>query len=108
MFIYDKAPFPSCHASTLVEHEPGKLLAAWFGGKDEGAKDVQIYLARFDGKAWLAPEIVGTEPGQPTWNPVLFQPPDAPLLLFYKIGPSPSRWWGMVLGSPRSPYWAGV
>ena len=22
MFIFEKAPFPSCHASTLVEHEP--------------------------------------------------------------------------------------
>ena len=52
MFIFEKAPFPSCHASTLVEHEPGKLLAAWFGGKDEGAKDVQIWASTFDGKKW--------------------------------------------------------
>jgi predicted neuraminidase len=25
---------------------------------------------------------------------VLFQPKDAPLMLFYKVGPSPSTWWG--------------
>ena len=35
----------------------------------------------------------------PTWNPVLFQPTTGPLLLFYKVGPSPSTWWGMVMTS---------
>ena len=36
MFIFEKASFASCHASTIAEVEAGKLLAAWFGGKDEG------------------------------------------------------------------------
>jgi predicted neuraminidase len=27
---------------------------------------------------------------------VLFQPSNGPLVLFYKVGPSPSRWWGMA------------
>jgi predicted neuraminidase len=35
----------------------------------------------------------------PTWNPVLFQPRTGPLMLFYKVGPSPSDWWGMVMTS---------
>ena len=30
----------------------------------------------------------------PTWNPVLFQSRDAPLMLFYKVGPTPEQWWG--------------
>lgn len=94
MFIFDKPITPGCHASTVVEIADGKLLAAWFGGKDEGAKDVQIYLARFDGKAWSAPEVVGTEPGQPTWNPVLFKSAKGTLHLWYKAGPSPERWTG--------------
>lgn len=35
----------------------------------------------------------------PCWNPVLFQPKKGPLLLFYKVGPSPSEWWGMFMRS---------
>ena len=27
---------------------------------------------------------------------MLFQPKDGPLLLFYKVGPSPSAWWGLI------------
>jgi predicted neuraminidase len=99
MFIFEKAPFPSCHASTLVEAEPGRLLAAWFAGKDEGARDVKIWQAAFDGKAWSRPEVVAEEPGFPCWNPVLFRSPAAPaaapagtLMLFYKAGPSPMTW----------------
>lgn len=94
MFIFEKAPFPSCHASTLVEHEPGKLLASWFGGAREGANDVQIWLSTFDGKAWTEPKVVGTEPGQPCWNPVLFKTAKGTLWLWYKAGPSPERWTG--------------
>ena len=96
MFIFEKAPFPSCHASTLVEVAPGKLLAAWFGGRDEGAKDVQIWMSRFDGGKWSAPEVVGTEPGQPTWNPVLFVVGKGALKFWYKGGPSPMTWTGFV------------
>lgn len=96
MFIFEKAPFPSCHASTIVEHEGGKLMAAWFGGKDEGAKDVQIWASTFEGKAWSEPKVVGTEPGQPCWNPVLFKTAKGILFLWYKAGPKPDNWTGYV------------
>lgn len=97
-FIYDTAPFPSCHATTLAETKTG-LLAAWFGGTAEGKPDVSIWTSQFNNGQWKEPVEVanGLQPdGQrhPCWNPVLFQPKEGPLLLFYKVGPSPQRWWG--------------
>jgi predicted neuraminidase len=98
-FIYETAPFPECHASTIVA-TPRGLISAWFGGKKEKDPSVGIWLSRQVGGAWTAPvEIAhGLQPDGrrlPCWNPVLFQPPGAPLYLFYKIGPSPDTWWGL-------------
>lgn len=103
-FIYEKAPFPSCHASTLAE-TPRGLVAAWFGGSDEGEPDVAIYVSRRENSAWTPPAEVanGLQPDGsrlPCWNPVLFQPANGPLLLFYKVGPSPQTWWGLRRSSP--------
>lgn len=101
-FVYETAPFPSCHASTLAEPAAGTLIAAWFGGQHEKAPDVGIWVARCIGAGpWSVPVEVadGVQPDGtrlPCWNPVLFQPKDGPLMLFYKVGPSPSTWWGMV------------
>ncbi len=98
-FIYDEAPFPSCHASTLVETEPGRLLCAWFGGTDEGEKDVAIWLSEWDGAAWSAPREVARDPKEPCWNPVLFHTRAGETLLFYKAGPSPQTWSGLMVRS---------
>lgn len=100
-FIFESAPFPECHASTIAETGSG-LVAAWFGGTHERHPDVGIWLSRVvDGK-WTAPMevangIQSATNRYPCWNPVLFQPKDGPLMLFYKVGPSPSRWWGMLM-----------
>ena len=102
-FVYTSAPFPSAHASTIVETADG-LAAAWFGGTAEKNPDVGIWSARRDASGWSRPvEIAnGLQPNGkrfPTWNPVLLQQPGGSLLLFYKAGPSPSAWWGMVTAS---------
>ena len=105
-FLYETAPFPSCHASTLVETSEG-LVAAFFGGTHERHPDVCIWACRQVKGRWTPPEQVAAGLGfdtnrYPTWNPVLFQPRNGPLLLFYKVGPSPSTWWGMVLSSTNA------
>src|SRR5699024_2921658 len=35
----------------------------------------------------------------PSWNPVLYQVPNGKTMLFYKVGPSPATWWGMLITS---------
>src|SRR4051794_32654327 len=76
-FLYEQAPFPSCHASTIAE-TPAGLVAAWFGGTREGDPDVGIWVARRVDGRWTPPAEVADgrqEDGtrHPCWNPVLFQ-----------------------------------
>jgi predicted neuraminidase len=103
-FVYETAPYPSCHASTIAETPQGGLVAAWFGGTHERHPDVGIWVARYENDAWtegveVANGVQAEGPRMPTWNPVLFQAPGGPLLLFYKVGPNPREWWGMVTES---------
>lgn len=99
--IVEHPPFKACHASTIVETTPGRLLVAFFGGTHEGNKDVNIWLAGFENGRWSAPKviaegIVNDTLRYPTWNPVLFRSAQGRVFLFYKVGPSPRKWWGMV------------
>lgn len=99
-FIFESAPFPSCHASTIAETE-SVLVAAWFGGKHEKAPDVGIWSSRLVGETWTAPvEIADGVQADgkryPCWNPVLFTSKDGTITLFYKVGPDPEKWWGMA------------
>lgn len=108
-FIYETAPFPSCHASTIAETTRGTLVTAWFGGEYEKHPNVGVWLSRHVEGKWSAPIEVangvqytkadGSVQRHPCWNPVLFQPKSGPLMLFYKVGPSPSTWWGMLMTS---------
>src|ERR1700756_3540092 len=71
-FIYEKAPFPECHASTIAETKDG-LIAAWFGGTRERNPDVGIWLSRLEGGKWTPPVEVanGVQSASnrfPCWN----------------------------------------
>jgi predicted neuraminidase len=46
--------------------------------------------------------VAGQPSRYPCWNPVLYQPKSGPLLLFYKVGPDPQSWWGMLTTSDDS------
>lgn len=108
-FIYEDGPIPSCHASTIAQTPGGTLVTAWFGGTDEGHSDVGIWLSRREKTTWSEPKEVvngvqyrqadGSFRRHPCWNPVLFQPRSGPLMLFYKVGPDPKTWWGMLTTS---------
>lgn len=104
IYSLDDKPTPQCHASTIAETPAGWLVAAWFGGKHEKSPDVGIWVSRHDGKTWSKPIEVANgvqspDKRYPCWNPVLFQPKAGSLMLFYKVGPSPSQWWGMLTTS---------
>lgn len=103
-FIYQPSdvPFPSCHASTIIQTKTG-LLCAWFGGTAERNPDVGIWISHFAGGKWTKPVEVANgiqhkTKRYPAWNPVLFNN-GKDVLLFYKVGPSPSTWWGEMMTS---------
>src|SRR5262249_9558398 len=71
-FIFEQAPFPSWHASTIAE-TTGGLVAAWFGGTHERNPDVGIWVSRHDKNGWSKVREVanGVQPtGErfPCWN----------------------------------------
>ena len=100
-FVFSDPPFKECHASTIVELTGGRLMVAWFGGDRERARNVVIWSSIREKNKWSAPVLMGDgimndTLRYPCWNPVLFKSASDQLFLFYKVGPSPSNWWGMV------------
>jgi predicted neuraminidase len=106
IYSLEERPTPQCHASTLVEGDQG-LVAAWFGGTREKHPDVGIWVSRRIEGQWTTPTEVANgiqSPSNddsperyPCWNPVLFRPRNGPLMLFFKVGPTPQQWWGEVM-----------
>lgn len=92
-FIFERAPFAACHASTVVELKSGGLMAAWFGGSEEGTPDVAIWGSiKPRGGKWSVPVELAREEKVASYNPVLFYTRDNRLWLYYKFGLSPDRW----------------
>lgn len=99
IFGLDDRPTPGCHASTIEQTSGGQIVAAWFAGTDEGEDDVGIWVSRLEGGTWSRPVevangVMSVQKRYPCWNPVLFQPKEGRLVLFFKVGPTPREWWG--------------
>jgi alpha-L-rhamnosidase len=102
-FVFEEAPFKECHASTIAD-TPAGLVASWFGGTREKNKDVEIWVSRKINDSWTKPVSVANgiqdeKLRHPCWNPVLYQVPKGALQLYYKVGPSPRDWWGLLIES---------
>ncbi len=103
-FIFSDPPFDQCHASTICELTDNRLMAAWFAGTYERHPDVSIWISVYEGNKWSRPKkladgVIDDITRYPCWNPVLFKNNAGTLYLYYKVGPSPSEWWGMFMAS---------
>lgn len=111
-YIAEKPVTTASHASTLVELENNTLLAVWFGGKYEGAKDVGIYVSSYKEQKWSAPKelikpLIKDGDTLPCWNPVLFKSKSQNLYLFYKVGKNPREWFGaMIVSKDEGKTWS--
>lgn len=75
----------SNHAPSILALRDGTLIAAWFGGSDEGNKDIDVLVSRFDSKAatWSASAAVTHDEIRSDQNPGLFEASDGQIWLVY-------------------------
>lgn len=75
-FIFENKPTESCHASTVLPFDDGRVVAAWFAGTKESADDVDILTSVRSESGWSEPVRVSADSNIPHWNPVLFRRAD--------------------------------
>jgi predicted neuraminidase len=74
-----------CHASNLLLLGNGDVLCAWFGGSQEGKKDISIYTSRLSSasRQWSDARQVTHDGTRSEQNPVLFKTPAGDIWLLY-------------------------
>jgi predicted neuraminidase len=93
-FVQATGGAPSVHAGTITHLNDGQLLAAWFGGAREGARDVNIYCSRrlTQSEKWTSPTIIASREQttrdlnryiKKLGNPILFSDTNGRVWLFY-------------------------
>lgn len=83
--------FPSCHASSVLPLENGEILITYFAGTHENADDVGIWLSKYDGFMWKAPECIAKVNHTAHWNPVIYSIPNGVRVTF-KVGSTITGW----------------
>ncbi|MEE0599003.1 MAG: sialidase family protein [Acutalibacteraceae bacterium] len=91
-FIFENKPTESCHASTVLPLDDGRVVAAWFAGTKESADDVDILTSVRSESGWSEPARVSADSNIPHWNPVLFRRADGKIMLFFKVGKKIPMW----------------
>ena len=91
-FIFENKPTDSCHASTVLPLDDGRVVAAWFAGTKESADDVDILTSVRSESGWSEPVRVSADRNIPHWNPVLFRRADGKIMLFFKVGKKIPMW----------------
>lgn len=101
---------PSVHSATLTPLSNGRVIAIWFGGQREGARDVKLYQAIFADGIWQPPHAIASrlDVQQETkrnirkiGNPVLMRDPQGNLHLFF-VSVSYGGWAGSSINHKRS------
>lgn len=110
--INPEAPEPKAHSGTLAERPDGTLVAAWYAGSGEGARDVAIQFATRDTSGvWSPPRAIFDREGVTSamqrhvlslGNPLLLPAEDGRLgLLFVTI--AAGKWSGSSMNISWSP-----
>jgi len=103
-------PAASAHSVSLAELRDGRIGAAWFAGSKEGAADVRILFATFDGSRWSDPlSVTERERAQrdtgrlvrKLGNPVLWCDDRGTLHLWF-VSVGFGGWGGSALNDSRS------
>jgi len=84
--IFEKMEgYPRCHAATIVQVTNGDMLAAWYAGTYETAKDVAILCSRraHGSDNWTEPKVLVDTPDKSEGNPVLWCDAKGTVWLFY-------------------------
>lgn len=100
------------HAASVTALDDGSLLASWFGGSREGARDVNIFAARYDPqtRTWNQEQVLQSRDSteratkrtiRKLGNPVVSLAPDGKLWLFY-VSVSVGGWAGSAINASFS------
>lgn len=77
--------YMTAHAPTMVELPNSDLLCCWFAGSYEGSADIRIVCSSLpkNGKSWLPPVEISSDPERSEQNPSLFNGPDNSVWVMY-------------------------